>query len=80
MFKVSTRVMIYEYYLTTWEVVHLGRDITSCVSMAACQCLDAFPLSLVKMSVSEGLTIHHEQDTFKTSLCVLVSFMVTGLP
>ena len=78
-FKVSTRVMIYEYYLTTWEVVHLGREITSFVSMAACQCLDAFPLTLVKMSGSVSLIIHHQQNTFKTSLCDLVSFMFIGL-
>ena len=79
MFKVCTRVMIYEYYLTTWEVVLSGRDITSYVSMAACQCLDAFPLTLVKMSGSVSLTIHRQQDTFKTSLCDLVTFMVIGL-
>ena len=60
-------------------MVHSGRDITSCVSMAACQCLDAFPLTLVKMSGSKSLTINHQQDTFKTSLCDLVTFMVIGL-
>ena len=61
------------------EVVHSGRDITSCVSMAACQCLDAFPLTLVKMSGSVSLTIHPQQNTFETSLCDLVSFMFIGL-